>query len=620
MRFINTLFRFFFLSACFFSHFFSFAQVISAGQAHSLGRAWGSGGQAWAWGDNASGPLGDNTTTQRNTPVQVLGGGTGGTYLINITALSAGNGTSLALRNDGTVWGWGDANNGKLGINNQTDSHTPIQVLAGAAGGTYLTGITAMAAANVHSIALRNDGTVWTWGGGSLGELGNNTTTAAQLTPVQVLGGAQGGTYLTGISAISGGSSHSMALRGSDGTVWTWGSNGGAGKLGDNTTTQRNTPVQVVGGAQGGAYLTGISAVSASNFGNFCMALRNDGTVWIWGDNTNGQLGINNTTTSITPVQVVGGAQGGAYLTGITAVSAGGNHAVALASDGTAWSWGRNERGQCSDNTQTERDAPIHMLNSGGTTLTGILSVSAGDRFTLFQVTGGNILGVGFNNKGGLGDGTTGNQPNLPVSQASSGLSGNVVPLPVEMLSFNASLEENNSVQLFWSSASEMNSDHFEVERSRDGVNFISVGVVQGAGTSDVIHNYKFTDEDPFFTGRTAGGEVFYRLKQFDYNGRYNYFGPVVVKPGSGNGVWQYPNPSNGNFYLSFDNSFAMNGKEMLIVVRDMLGREFYSKVFYKNNDEQIIAIDPSCRLASGVYTVVATSDNNIYMKKIMIY
>ena len=592
---------------------FSFGQVISAGQAHSLGRSYQSGGTAWGWGNNLSGEIGDNSTTQRNTPVQVLGGGTGGAYLVNIIAISAGNATSTALRNDGTVWAWGDANNGKLGTNNQTDSHTPIQVLAGAAGGTYLTGISAISTGNTNSVALRNDATVWTWGGGSLGQLGNNTTTAAQVTPVQVVGGAQGGTYLTGITAISGGSSNCMALRGSDGTVWTWGSNGGAGKLGDNTTTQRNAPVQVVGGATGGTYLTGITAVSASNFGNFCMALRNDGTVWTWGDNGNGQLGVNSTTTYITPVQVVGGGQGGTYLTGIAAISAGGNHGVALATDGTAWSWGRNERGQCSDNTETERDAPVHMQNSGGTTLTGILSVSAGDRYTLFQITGGKVLGVGFNNKGGLGDGTTGNQPNLPVGLAGA-LDGKVFPLPVEMLWFNAILNEDNSVNVRWSTATEINNDRFEVERSSDGIYYESIGVVPGAGNSGSVREYSFTDIST--EGGSVSGPLYYRLRQIDFNGAYNYFGPAAVNPGSADGFFVYPSPSTGPFNVIIPYSA---GERVIIVVRDVLGNEIFSEVTVLSNEKEVIAVDPSGKIRSGVYFVTATSDEKMYARKIVI-
>ena len=156
----------------------------------------------------------------------------------------------------------------------------------------------------LHSLARRNDGTVWAWGGGSWDQLGDGNT-AGSPTPVQVSG-------LSRATAIAAGNYHSLAVR-DDGTVWAWGG-GWWGQLGDGTTTQAPTPVQVKD-------LTGATAVAGSD--NHSLAVRNDGTVWGWGNNGVGQLGDPSTVQTFTPVQVHG-------VTGATAVAAAGTHSLAV--------------------------------------------------------------------------------------------------------------------------------------------------------------------------------------------------------------------------------------------------------------------------------------------------
>src|SRR6266568_3249689 len=129
----------------------------------------------------------------------------------------------------------------------------------------------------------------------------------------------------TSSGSIAAGGAHSLALK-SDGTVWAWGNNGN-GQLGDNTTTERHAPVEVVGSG-GSGNLTGITAIAAG--GAHSLALKSDGTVWAWGWNLNGQLGDNTTTDRDAPVEVVG-AGGSGNLTGVTAIAAGGSsHSLAL--------------------------------------------------------------------------------------------------------------------------------------------------------------------------------------------------------------------------------------------------------------------------------------------------
>jgi len=299
-------------------------KAISANGNHSI--ALRNDGTLWAWGSNWSGQLGDNTTIDRLTPVQVQG-------LNSVTAISAGGVHTVALRDDGTVWTWGrNQHFGILGDGTTTDRHIPGQV-------HDLNNITAISACGNHTLALRNDGTVWAWGMGAFGRLGDGTT-GNRFTPVKV----QGLSNITAISASVG----NIALR-NDGTVWAWGGNG-HGQLGDGTTTDRHTPVQ----AQG---INNVIAISTS--ASHAVAVRGDGTVWAWGSNRDGQLGNGTNTNSVTPVQVQG-------LNNVTAISANGNRTIAIQNDSTVESWGHNRHGKLGDGTTTFRNVPVQVVDVNG--------------------------------------------------------------------------------------------------------------------------------------------------------------------------------------------------------------------------------------------------------------
>jgi alpha-tubulin suppressor-like RCC1 family protein len=197
-------------------------------------------GTVWAWGRNYYGQLGDNTTSNSLIPVQVLGpDGIG--YLSNITAIDTSGYHSIALKGDGTVWAWGANYYGQLGDNTTSNRLIPVQVL-GPGGIGYLSNITAIAAGYNHNLALSSDGTLWAWGQNYYGQLGDNTT-ADSPVPVEVTG-PDGAGYITNITAIAAGNTHSVAVR-DDGTLWAWGWNY-YGELGDGTNTDRPAPVQAL--------------------------------------------------------------------------------------------------------------------------------------------------------------------------------------------------------------------------------------------------------------------------------------------------------------------------------------------------------------------------------------
>ena len=312
-----------------------------------------------AWGDNFFGQLGNGVPlpypddSRSTMPVEVsnLDGA-------ELKAIAGGANHSLALKNDGTVLAWGLNQDGQLGDGTNTDSSTPVEVKDPNDPSGYLSGVKALAAGSSHSLALKDDGTVWAWGTNESGQLGDGTN-ANSTQPVKVAN-------LSGVEAISGGgaSSYSLALK-DDGTVWAWGDNRASqgtrigGQLGDDEITSSNTPLQV------SDLPSGMEAIAAG--AEHGLALKDDGTVWAWGYNWFGQLGdgtstdgtlttcevtmIGGTTSSScpdsnTPVQI-------SEVGGIEAIAAGGAHGLALKDDGTVWAWGMNQDGQLGNGTYT---------------------------------------------------------------------------------------------------------------------------------------------------------------------------------------------------------------------------------------------------------------------------
>jgi alpha-tubulin suppressor-like RCC1 family protein len=310
-----------------------------------------SDGTVWAWGYNGEKQLGDGTDViRRSEPRQVRG-------LTDIIAIASGENHTVALKKDGTIWTWGDNRFGQLGNGTKSNKQVPDTVIDPT--GAPFTGVLGIAAGAGHTIVLKKDGTVWAWGNNRFGQLGDGTT-ADHLTPVQVVG-------LTDAVAIACGYAHSIAVK-SDGTIWTWGSDS-YGQLGEGTAfpivvKNANHSLGIDGtSSQSGAVrktfqstpvqVQGLSDVIAIAGGReHTVAIKKDGTVWAWGNNFQNQLGIPGVRRSPVPLPVPG-------LTEATGISAGYEHTVAVTSDGTLWAWGFNKGGQLGDRTKTNRSFPI---------------------------------------------------------------------------------------------------------------------------------------------------------------------------------------------------------------------------------------------------------------------
>ena len=269
---------------------------------------------------------------------------------------------------DNTVKAWGDNNQGVLGGSGDTSSSVPTTVPG-------LTGVVAVAGSDSDAYALRFDGTIGAWGSNGLGELGDGTDHAAT-APVQVVG-------LHDVTAIAAGQDTGYAVR-SDGTLWSWGANY-LGDLGDDSLNDSNVPVQVTG-------LRNVTAVAALNSGGY--ALESDGSVWAWGTNSDDQLGTDEYPPySDVPMQVNG-------LTGITAIAATQLNGYALRDDGTVWGWGDDSYGELDDQPLQESWTPVQIPD-----LVHVDSITAGALSGYALLADGSVWSWGYNAGGSLGDG-----------------------------------------------------------------------------------------------------------------------------------------------------------------------------------------------------------------------
>ena len=187
--------------------------------------------------------------------------------------------------------------------------------------------------------------------------------------------------------------------------------------------------------------------------------------------------------------------------------------------------------------------------------------------------------------------------------------------LPIELVSFTAKVINNNQVEINWTTASETNNDYFTVERSSNGVEFEEIGSVKGVGNSNKTLNYSFKDENPSY------GVLYYRLKQTDYDGNYEYSEIVTIRNdvfASGDiDIKIFPNPckSGSPFNILYNNP-STNCKEILAVLYNCIGEVVFSKVIIQEDEGTLMAIDPNRKLAPGIYLVIGSSSNKIEFKR----
>ncbi len=334
--------------------------AIAAGEYHTL--ALCSDGTVAAWGINYSGELGDNTAKSSGAPVAVnRDSGVSALFAKTVVAITAGRGHSLALCSDGSVVAWGQNASGQLGNNTTTGSHVPVAVNTSPNSALFGKTVVAIAAGDSFSLALCSDGTVVAWGNG--GQLGDNTTTQSNV-PVAVNRSAGSALFGKTVVAIAAGYWHSLALC-SDGTVAAWGDNA-FGELGDNTVMPSIALVPVtVNTASGVSALFGKTVTAIVAGGSHSLARCSDGKVASWGLNTDGQLG-NGSTTSQIPLPVEVKTNGILAGKTVSAIVAGiWSHNLALCSDGTLVSWGYNAYGELGNNSTANSNVPVAVITSG---------------------------------------------------------------------------------------------------------------------------------------------------------------------------------------------------------------------------------------------------------------
>jgi len=327
-------------------------------------------GELWVWGDNYSGLLGDGTTTPRSSPVQTIAGGSDWAQIDS-------NNQTMAIKTDGTLWMWGDNSNGQLGDGTTVRKSSPVQTIAGGTDWAYV------GCGYDSAAAIKEDGTLWVWGKNNLGQLGDETI-INKSSPIQTVAGG------TDWAQVAGGINFAGAVK-TDGTLWMWGW-GGSGQLGDGTTVRKSSPVQTIAGG------TDWEQVACGY--DHSAAIKTDGTLWMWGLNGLGQLGDNSTVDKSSPVQTIAGG------TDWASVACGGYFTAATKTDGTLWLCGYNSSGQLGDGTNVSKSSPVQTISGG----TDWASVDCAYSHFVAIKTDGSLWTCGYDGYGALGDGTTVNK------------------------------------------------------------------------------------------------------------------------------------------------------------------------------------------------------------------
>jgi alpha-tubulin suppressor-like RCC1 family protein len=373
-------------------------------------------GNAYCWGDNSTGALGNNSTVNSSVPVPVYTGGV--LSGVTLTQVAVGSNFACALSSAGAEYCWGQGSSGQLGNGSSTESNVPVLVSGGLTFTQIDTGAT-------FACGLTSAGAAYCWGAGNQGQLGNGTTTAAQTTPVAV---TTSGTPLSGVTLtqISLGTSFACALS-SAGAAYCWGKNQ-AGQLGNGSITTPQTTATAVTTA--GTPLSGVTLtqISASLGGSHTCAVSTAGAGYCWGLGSSGELG-NGTTTAAQTTAVAVTTSGVLSGVTLTQIHGGQDQTCALSSAGTAYCWGGNTDGDLGINSTTQSLTPVAVNTSGvlsGKTVTQ-LGTSANFLSCAIDSQGATYC-WGLNNLGQAGNSATAVNSLVPAivapSQATTTASG----------------------------------------------------------------------------------------------------------------------------------------------------------------------------------------------------
>jgi alpha-tubulin suppressor-like RCC1 family protein len=348
---------------------------ISAGGNHTVGRR--ADGALYAWGWNRQGQLGDGSNADRMSPALVSA--TTGVKL-PWKQVAVGELHTLAIDSDGVLWSWGFNQNGQLGDNSLVDKNVPVKV------GTAKDWVF-IAAGKSHSMAINKSGVMYGWGRNVNGQLGDNTK-IDRLVPTRVATVTNGtpAVTVTWVS-VSAGATHTLA-RALDGSLWAWGGNAKS-QLGNNATADLALPTRI--------NVTNATWVSVAAGGTHSLAIHSNGTLWAWGDNSSGQLGIptsNTAVTATTPTQVGTAANWSMITSGLA-------HSLALRTDGTLYGWGANSNGQVGNGSTVNVGAPTQI----GAAITW-LTIEAGLQHSVALQKDYTVWTWGRNTEGQLGNGT----------------------------------------------------------------------------------------------------------------------------------------------------------------------------------------------------------------------
>ena len=346
-------------------------------------------GKLYTWGTSNDGKLGNEMATgSQSVPIQIGS-------LTTWTNFMAANINNFALKNDGTLWTWGENTSGLLGLGTGSAAKvsSPTQI------GSLTNWTSKFRGYNVVS-AVKSDGTLWAWGEGVNGGLGNGDV-ITRSSPIQI-----GSLTTWESSAVGNNRTHAIKT---DGTLWAWGKNTFGG-LGLEDAVKRSSPVQM------GALTNWAKVTAAGNWGG---AIKDDGTLWMWGYNGRGELGQGNTINTSSPVQVGSLTDWASF-----ASTVGGGSVVAFKTDGTVWSWGYNNSGNLGQGDTINRSSPTQI----GSKTTWSSGSIAGNLFLISTV--GKLYSVGQNTAGvgGRGDRINSSSPvqiGDQVAWANVGVGGN---------------------------------------------------------------------------------------------------------------------------------------------------------------------------------------------------